>query len=72
MASRLQYTCHFLQSISLIHGRDVLDDGDSRYKIENSIAERETLSTANHKWAPHAAGGRKLQHALGGIHSHRH
>jgi len=58
MASRPQYACHFLQSISLIHGRDVLDDGDSRYEIENSIAERETLSTADHKLALHATGGR--------------
>jgi hypothetical protein len=72
MASGPQYARHFLQSISLIHRRDVLDDGDSRYEIENSIVERETLSTSNYKLALHSTGGRVLQHALGGIHSHRH
>jgi hypothetical protein len=72
MASGPQHACHFLQSISLIHRRDVLDDGDSRHEIENSIIERETLSTPNYKLAVHSTGGRVSQHPLGGIHSHRH
>jgi hypothetical protein len=72
MTSRPQYACHFLQRISLIHRRDVLDDGDSRYEIEDSIVERQTLHTPNYKFALHSTGGRALQHALGGIHSHRH
>jgi hypothetical protein len=67
MASRPQHACHFAKSVSLIHVREVLDDGDRRYEIENFIAEGETLSTPNHKLALHSIGGRVFQHALSGI-----
>jgi hypothetical protein len=72
MASRPEYACHFVKSVSLIHVGDVLDNGDRRYEIENFIAERETLSTPNHKLALRSIGGRELQHTLGGIYSYRH
>jgi hypothetical protein len=49
---------------------DVLDDGDSRYEIEHSIAKRKILCTADHKLALHAVRRCQLQHSLGGVYSY--